>query len=155
VAAWMAGELGLAAVLAQRGWEALSDRLVGAEAAPAPSRLGHARGARGVSKRMARPVCKRLMHSDLISLLQRPDLDQSVQGRAPVLDEVGRRSSRRPPLLVPASYMHVEAPANQNLLHPPLEETCLRPRMCSRTFPPGCQTAKDGNLGCFERLCPS
>jgi hypothetical protein len=67
----MAGELGLAAVLAQRGWEALSDRLVGAEAAPAPPRLGHARGARGVSKRMARPVCKRLMHSDLISLLQR------------------------------------------------------------------------------------
>ena len=37
----------------------------------APSCLGHARGARGVQKRMARPVCKRLMHSDLISLLQR------------------------------------------------------------------------------------
>jgi hypothetical protein len=54
VAAWMASELGLAAVLPQRGWEALKatpDRvggLVGAEAAPAPSCLGHARGARRV-----------------------------------------------------------------------------------------------------------
>jgi hypothetical protein len=54
VARWMAGELGLAEVLPQRGWEALKatpDRvggLVGAEAAPAPSCLGHARGARGV-----------------------------------------------------------------------------------------------------------
>src|SRR5215204_1121581 len=57
VAAWMAGELGLAAVLPQRGWEALKatpDRvggLVGAEAAPAPSRLRHTGGAGGNSKK--------------------------------------------------------------------------------------------------------
>jgi hypothetical protein len=54
VAAWMAGELGLTEVLPQRGWEALKatpDRvggLVGAEAPPPPSRLGHARGAGGI-----------------------------------------------------------------------------------------------------------
>src|SRR5215207_6390199 len=51
VAAWMAGELGLAAVLPPTGLGgAEGDRLVGAEAPPAPSCLGHAGGARGVKK---------------------------------------------------------------------------------------------------------
>ena len=45
VAAWMASELGLTRVAPQRGWEAL--KAIGwsvAEAAPAPSCLGHAGG---------------------------------------------------------------------------------------------------------------
>src|SRR4051794_36111518 len=64
VARWMAGELGLAAVLPQRGWEALKatpDRvggLVGAEAAPAPSGRGHAGGVRDVQKKLEQAVAE-------------------------------------------------------------------------------------------------
>ena len=46
VAAWMAGELGLAAVLPQRGWEAL--KAIGWSVQK--PRLGHAGGARGLQK---------------------------------------------------------------------------------------------------------
>src|SRR4051794_1714205 len=54
VAAWMACELGLTQVAPQRGWEALKAiGWSGAEAPPTPSGLGHARGARGVSKKLA------------------------------------------------------------------------------------------------------
>src|SRR4051794_23563162 len=56
VAAWMAGELGLAAVLPLGG--AQSDQLVGAEAPPPPSRRGHARGARGVQKKLEQAVAE-------------------------------------------------------------------------------------------------
>src|SRR5215204_1689 len=66
VAAWMAGERGRAAVLPQRGWEAL--KAIGwtvQKPRPPPSRRGHARGAGGVQKKLEQAVAEaRAQHPD-------------------------------------------------------------------------------------------
>src|SRR3954467_11424988 len=66
VAAWMAGQLGLAEVLPQRGWEAL--KAIGwsvQKPRPPPPRLGHAGGARGVQKKLEQAVAEaRAQHPD-------------------------------------------------------------------------------------------
>src|SRR5215204_7187504 len=66
VAAWMAGERGRAAVLPQRGWEALKAINWSVQKPrPPPSRRGHARGAGGVQKKLEQAVAEaRAQHPD-------------------------------------------------------------------------------------------
>src|SRR3954454_2122743 len=58
VAAWMAGELGLAEVLPQRGWEALKAIGWSVQKPRPPPRLGHAGGAHGVQKKLEQAVAE-------------------------------------------------------------------------------------------------
>src|SRR6202789_4390316 len=58
VAHWMAGELGLASLAAQRGWEALRAIDWSIQKPRPQPQGGDARGAGRLQKRMARPVCK-------------------------------------------------------------------------------------------------
>ena len=59
VAAWMAGELGLAAVLPQRGWEAL--KVIGWSVQNRAHAILPRPRPRRARPRMARPVCKRVL----------------------------------------------------------------------------------------------
>src|SRR3954464_14191417 len=96
VAAWMAGELGLAAVLPQRGWGgAQGDQLVGAEAPPPPSGLGHARGAGGVQKKLEQAVAAaRAQHPD--TPIEVWATDEHRIGLKPILRRVWAPKGQRP-----------------------------------------------------------
>src|SRR4051794_39006909 len=71
------------------------DRLVGAEAPPAPSRLSHARGAGGVSKRLATVVAEaRAQHPD--TPIEVWATDEHRLGLKPIIRRVWAPKGQRP-----------------------------------------------------------
>src|SRR5436853_744246 len=96
----MAGERGRAAVLPQRGWEALlggaeGDQLVGAEAAPPSSRLGHAGGAGGIQKKLEQAVAEaRAQHPD--KPIEVWATDEHRLGLKPIIRRVWAPKGQRP-----------------------------------------------------------
>src|SRR3954469_2882111 len=74
---------------------AQGDRLVGAEAAPAPSGLGHARGARGVQKKREQAVAEeRVKHPD--TPVEVWATDEHRLGLKPILRRVWAPKGQRP-----------------------------------------------------------
>jgi len=91
VAAWMAGELGLAEVLPQRGWEAL--KAIGWSVQK--PRLGHAGGARGVQKKLEQAVAEaRAQHPD--KPIEVWATDEHRIGLKPIIRRVWAPKGQRP-----------------------------------------------------------
>src|SRR6187455_309671 len=91
VAAWMASELGLAAVLPQRGWEALK----AIDWSVQKPRLGHAGGARGVQKKLEQAVAEaRAQHPD--KPIEVCATDEHRIGLKPILRRVWAPKGQRP-----------------------------------------------------------